>query len=369
MDILEILQEELLTNTLSDYLIAFVIIVLGILAIRVIEQMILRRLKLWAVKTNSRLDDALVKIGDRALIPLAYVAIFYVAITNLSLHPILGNLINAIALIFSTFLGVRLVVSLAEYAMRLYWLNRREIETVDRALNALLPAIRTAAWGLGIIFVLDNLGFNISAVVAGLGIGGVAIALASQGVLQDLFSYFSILFDRPFEIGDFIVVGDMAGSVDYVGIKTTRIKSITGEQVVVPNTNLTASRIHNYKRMERRRILFKIGVIYETPQEKLQQIPALIREIIESIENTLFDRAHFSSFGDFSLDFEIVYHVLSSDYAMYMDIQQRINYELKSAFEARDIEFAYPTQVTYFEGMNNPKNSPSREPLRQILNP
>lgn len=347
MDILDILQYKLLTNTLSDYLIALVIIVLGILAIKVLEQMILRRLKLWAVKTNNRLDEALVKIGYKALIPLGYLGIFYIAITNLSLHPILASLIKAIALIISTYLGVRLIVSLAEYIMRLYWLNRRDIETVDRALNALLPAIRTTAWVLGIIFVLDNLGFNISAVVAGLGIGGVAIALASQGVLQDLFSYFSILFDRPFEIGDFIVVGDMAGTIDYVGIKTTRIKSISGEQVVVPNTHLTASRIHNYKRMERRRVLFKIGVIYETPQEKLQQIPALIREIIEPIENTLFDRAHFSSFGDFSLDFEVVYYVLSNDYTMYMDIQQRINYQLKSAFEERDIEFAYPTQVTH----------------------
>lgn len=347
MDILDILQYKLLTNTLSDYLIALVIIVLGILAIKVLEQMILRRLKLWAVKTNNRLDEALVKIGYKALISLGYLGIFYIAITNLSLHPILASLIKAIALIISTYLGVRLIVSLAEYIMRLYWLNRRDIETVDRALNALLPAIRTTAWVLGIIFVLDNLGFNISAVVAGLGIGGVAIALASQGVLQDLFSYFSILFDRPFEIGDFIVVGDMAGTIDYVGIKTTRIKSISGEQVVVPNTHLTASRIHNYKRMERRRVLFKIGVIYETPQEKLQQIPALIREIIEPIENTLFDRAHFSSFGDFSLDFEVVYYVLSNDYTMYMDIQQRINYQLKSAFEERDIEFAYPTQVTH----------------------
>lgn len=368
MNFLEILEYEVLTNTISDYLIAFVIVVLGSLAIKVLEQMVLRRLKLWAVRTNNRLDDALFKIGDRSLIPILYLGIFYIAIANLSLHPILLNLLKAIALIATTFLGIRLIVSIAEYLMRVYLVTRGETETIDRALHALLPAIRTAAWLIGIIFLLDNLGFNISAVVASLGIGGIAIALASQGVLQDLFSYFSILFDRPFEIGDFIVVNDMAGTVDYVGIKTTRIKSISGEEVVVPNTNITASRIHNYKRMERRRILFKIGVIYETPQQQLQEIPAIIREIVEPIENTLFDRAHFLSFGDFSLDFEVVYHVLTSDYGIYMDIQQQINYQLKSVFEEKGIEFAYPTQVTYFDALNGNKSSLTTEPINRILN-
>ncbi|MGC9526888.1 MAG: mechanosensitive ion channel family protein [Limnospira sp.] len=347
---LDFLEVELFTNTISDYLIAFVILVAGIIAIKTVSQMVLRRLKRWAIKTSTRLDDALVKIFERSLIPMMYVGVFYVAIGNLELHPILQDTVNAIALIIATVFGIRLVVSLAEYLLRLYWLSRRQDgDAIERALNAIIPAIRAATWGLGVIFLLDNLGFNISAMVAGLGIGGVAVALASQGVLQDLFSYFSILFDRPFEIGDFIIVGDMMGTVNHVGIKTTRINSLSGEEVVVPNTDLTSSRIHNYKRMEKRRVVFKIGVTYETPQEKLQQIPAMIREIITPIENALFDRAHFSNYGDFSLDFEIVYSVLSSDYALYMDIQQRINYQLKSRFDADGIEFAYPTQVTRFD--------------------
>lgn len=365
----DLFKVEILTNTVSDYLIAFVILVAGILAIKIVGQMVLRRLKRWALKTSTRLDDALVHIFERSLIPLMYVGVFYVAIANLELHPILQDTVNAIALIVATIFGIRLVVSLAEYLLRLYWLSRRQDgDAIERALNAIIPAIRAATWGLGVIFLLDNLGFNISAMVAGLGIGGVAVALASQGVLQDLFSYFSILFDRPFEIGDFIIVGDIMGTVNHVGIKTTRINSLSGEEVVVPNTDLASSRIHNYKRMEKRRVVFKIGVTYETPQDKLQQIPAMIREIVTPIDNALFDRAHFSNYGDFSLDFEIVYYVLSSDYTIYMDIQQRINYQLKSRLDANGIEFAYPTQVTRFDPAKAKPNETPVDSPAIILN-
>ncbi|MBU1997522.1 MAG: mechanosensitive ion channel family protein, partial [Candidatus Omnitrophica bacterium] len=202
-------------------------------------------------------------------------------------------------------------------------------------------------WSLAIIFFLDNMGFKISAVIAGLGIGGVAVALAAQAVLADLFSYFAILFDRPFEIGDFIIVGDFLGVVEHVGVKTTRISSLSGEQIVFSNTDLTNSRVRNYKRMQKRRVVFKLGVTYGTSLEKVKEIPKIIEGIIKGIKDTTFDRAHFLAYGDFSLVYEIVYYVMSGDYNKYMDIQQEINFEIKNEFKKKQIEFAFPTQTLY----------------------
>ncbi len=181
------------------------------------------------------------------------------------------------------------------------------------------------------------------------------MALAAQAILQDLFSYFSIIFDRPFDVGDFIIVDSFMGTVEYVGIKTTRIRSLSGEQVVFSNTDLTNSRVRNYKRMELRRVVFGFGVVYETPLDKLRKIPQIVEDVIKSIEQTRFDRAHFFKYGDFSLDFEVVYYVLSSDYNKYMDIQQEINLKIKEEFEREGIEFAYPTQLLYLaklDGVN-----------------
>ncbi|PSO81847.1 MAG: mechanosensitive ion channel protein MscS, partial [Cyanobacteria bacterium QS_4_48_99] len=174
-------------------------------------------------------------------------------------------------------------------------------------------------------FLLGNLGFDISALVASLGIGGVAIALASQGVLQDLFSYFSILLDRPVQIGDFIIVGDFVGTVEHIGIKTTRMRSLSGEQLIIANTDLTGSRIRNFNPMEERRIVFTISVTYDTGFKQLQEIPNFIQGIIEATKNTRFDRCHFSSYRDSSLNFETVYYMTTSDYTAYMDAQQHIN--------------------------------------------
>ena len=218
---------------------------------------------------------------------------------------------------------------------------------LERSLQGILKITKLIIWGIAIVFFLDNMGFKISAVIAGLGIGGVAIALAAQAVLGDLFSYFAIIFDRPFEAGDFIIIGEYLGTIEHIGIKTTRIRSLGGEQLVFSNTDLTNSRVRNYKRMQKRRVLFKLGVTYQTSSQQLESIPKIIEKIIKSVKNTVFDRAHFSSYGDFNLIFEIVYYVMSADYNKYMDIQQEINYAIKKEFESHAIEFAYPTQTLH----------------------
>lgn len=206
---------------------------------------------------------------------------------------------------------------------------------------------RTALWSILCLMILDNLGVNITALVASLGIGGIAVALALQNVLGDVFASLSIVLDKPFVIGDFIIVDNIMGTVEFVGLKTTRLRSLGGEQIVFSNTDLLGSRIRNYKRMFERRVVVGLGVTYDTPRSKLEQIPGAVRRIIESAGKTRFDRAHFRSYGDFALQFEIVYYVLDPDYNRYMDIQQYINLELYDWFSAAGIEFAFPTSTVH----------------------
>ena len=206
---------------------------------------------------------------------------------------------------------------------------------------------RLMIWAATLLFVFDNLGINITAFVASLGIGGVAIALAAQSVLGDAFSSFAIFMDKPFQVGDFIIVGDLLGTVENVGFKTTRIRSLGGEQLIFSNSDLTSSRIKNYKRMRERRIVFSVGVVYQTPVEKVKAISPMIKRVIDEHQNARFDRAHFKSFGDFALIYEVVFYVLRPDYNTYMDVQQSINFRLMEEFQKAELEFAYPTQQLY----------------------
>jgi small-conductance mechanosensitive channel len=196
-----------------------------------------------------------------------------------------------------------------------------------------------------LLLVLDNLGVNITALVAGLGVGGVAVALAVQTILSDLLSSLSIALDKPFVIGDFLMVGDMLGSVEYVGLKTTRLRSLSGEQLVFSNTDLLGSRIRNFGRMYERRVAFNLGVTYQTTREQIRKVPAIIREAIETQDRTRFDRSHFKEYGAYSLNFESVYYINGPDYNQYMDIQQAINLTIHEGFEREGIDFAYPTQT------------------------
>jgi small-conductance mechanosensitive channel len=265
----------------------------------------------------------------------------------LTLSPRLERVIDMVGIVLLTFLVVVFTVSLVRYGFEEYSRKRGEDATSDRALKGVIGLTKALVWVTGALFVLDNLGFKISTVVAGLGIGGIALALAAQSILGDLFGYFIILFDRPFEIGDFVVVGDYSGVIERFGIKTTRIASINGEQIVVSNKDLTDSRVRNYRRMAKRRVMFRVGVTYQTPVERLREIPGIVADIFRELEGTTLDRVHFFSCGDFSLIHEIVYFVDGNDYTRYMDLQQKVNLRLYEEFEKRGIEFAYPTQTLY----------------------
>ncbi|MCB0033710.1 MAG: mechanosensitive ion channel family protein [Anaerolineales bacterium] len=215
-------------------------------------------------------------------------------------------------------------------------------------MRALAFVAKFVIYSIVLLVALDNVpGVEITTLIASLGIGGVAVALAVQNILGDLFASLSISLDKPFVIGDFITVGDDAGQVEQIGLKTTRLRSISGEQLIFSNSDLLNSRVRNYKRMQERRIVFSFGVVYSTPAAQLEEIPRRVQEIIEQQENARFDRAHFKSFGNSSLDYEVVYYVLSNDYALYMTIQQAINLALYRLFQEQEIEFAFPTRTVY----------------------
>ena len=234
------------------------------------------------------------------------------------------------------------------------WLERRRRQTAtvaDRAvvgsLGVIAFVVRVGIWSLVALVALDNLGIDVTALVAGLGIGGIAVALAAQNLLGDLFASLAIAFDKPFLVGDFLILDEYLGSVEAIGVKTTRLRSLSGEQIILSNSDLLKSRVRNYGRMAQRRIVMTHNVTYDTALQHLRTIPKIVRKAIESQPETRFDRSHFARHGASSLDFESVYYVLSADYNQYMDIQQAINLEIHERFAELDIQFAYPTQRLY----------------------
>ena len=225
-------------------------------------------------------------------------------------------------------------------------------------------ALRALLWAILLLAVLSNVGVNITAFVASLGVGGVAVALAVQSILSDLFASAAIGLDKPFETGDFIVFGDVAGSIEHIGLKTTRIRSLSGEQIVCSNTELLKNTIHNYKRMSERRILFAFGVTYDTSPDQLRKVPGIVRKAISAAGNTRFDRTHMKGFGVNALEFEVVYYVTDASYNVYMDIQQSINFELIAELAANDIKFALPTRSIRFAATPEESDKPGRNDFR-----
>ena len=217
-------------------------------------------------------------------------------------------------------------------------------------------------WTTVAILILSTFGIEVTPLLAGLGVGGIAVGFALQQILGDIFCSVAIVLDRPFEVGDFIIIGDYMGTVERIGVKTTRVRSLGGEQIIFPNSDLLDSRIRNYKRMAERRVVFKFGVIYATPPRTSEQIPGLVRGSSRAIDQTRFDRAHFAVFGDSSLDFEVVYYVLSPDYNLYMDIQQQINLALVRAVASLGADFAFPTRTLYFAPDTAPVKADVRLP-------
>lgn len=345
---MEFLQQSFFNNTLQDWLTAVAVGLLSTFALRLLQALVSKRLGKLAARTEMRWDDYVLEMLDGTRILIWLVTGAWLGSLWLELPGRANAVVQSafvIALLAQAGLwGQRLVGAvLSDYRRRQLDKNPAGVTS----LGIINFTAQTLLWSVVVLLILDNLGINVTALVAGLGIGGVAVALALQTILSDLFASLSIVLDKPFVVGDFLMVGDFLGSVEKIGLKTTRLRSLSGEQLVFSNNDLLSSRVRNFGRMQERRVVFKLGVTYQTPRERLQEIPGMIREAIESEENTRFDRSHFSAYGDFSLVFESVYYVLSADYNEYMDIQQSIYLKIHAAFEQASIEFAYPTQTLH----------------------
>ncbi|WP_017730772.1 mechanosensitive ion channel family protein [Nafulsella turpanensis] len=359
----EILDKAYWGNTVQDYLIALGIIILGILLIKIFKRTIFAGIRRWTQRSSTKIDDFIVTSIDRFGLPVLHVIVVIIGLNYLTFTERGENIIWIAATVVLTFLVIRLISNTILLLLQGYVKRQSHGEEKVRQLGGIMLIINVIIWGTGILFLFNNLGYDVTAVVAGLGIGGIAIALAAQNILSDLFNYLVIFLDRPFEIGDFVVIDDKNGVIEKIGIKTTRIKTLSGEQLVFANSDLTNSRIHNYKKMQQRRVVFKIRVAYETAHEDLKKIPLILKAIVQEQDPVKFDRAHFASYGDFSLDFEVVYHVLDADYSKYMDIQQSINLRIFEEFEKMDIEIAYPTRTLYVidqQGNRKESLSPKR---------
>ncbi|HEX6134309.1 MAG TPA: mechanosensitive ion channel family protein [Longimicrobiales bacterium] len=334
-----------LNNSVRAWVLATAVAIVVYVGANLVRRLVIRQLTALSARTRNEADDMVADTLRRTRTFFILFVSLYAASRVLVLSDSAETALR--------FAGVMVVVAQAAIwgtvvinALIQRQIARRVEEDAATAttINAVGFILRLAFYTILVLLGLSNLGFDITALVAGLGIGGVAVALALQNILGDLFASLSIVLDRPFIIGDFIIVDDLMGTVEYVGLKTTRVRSLSGEQLVLSNSDLLGSRIRNFKRMYQRRVVFTLGVTYETPRHKLEQIPGMIRSAIERQLDTRFDRAHFSSYGDFALLFETVYYVLGPDYNAYMDIQQAINFDIHRAFEEAEIEFAYPTQ-------------------------
>lgn len=342
------LEQAWIANDLYDWLSAGAI-ALVVLVVFAIARVALRRaFTLFSARRPSGFGALALHVLDGTALWVLTPLALYAGASALELPRKLEAALDVVAII-------SFVIQAAIWANRFVeaWMRRQiaahrtaDGETVT-ALSLIGFALRVLTWALALLFALDQLGFDITALVAGLGIGGVAVALAVQNILGDLLGSLSIVLDKPFVVGDFIVVGDDLGTVEHIGIKTTRVRALSGELIIFPNGDLLKSRIHNYKRMYERRVLFRIDVIYETPPEKLELIPGLVRHAIELQQKTRFDRAHLKECGAHSYVFEAVHFVIDPDFNVHMDIHQAVNLAIIRAFEHEEIEFAYPTQTLF----------------------
>ncbi len=347
MDFLQVWMSDV---NVGRYLQVFIVFVLLVFLFVLTKRWLVNYLRRIAEKTPNDVDDLAVSLLSKITLPVFLVIAFYLALWPLDLSVTVRTLLHHMLVIIITINIAMLMQSVIEYGLsKMYRRRMKDEQSVNLVVKSLGGILQWGVWILGFIFVLDNMGVNVTTLVSGIGIGGIAVAIAAQAVLGDAFSAFSIFMDKPFEIGDFIIIDDYMGSVENIGIKTTRVRSLSGELLIFANSDLTKSRIRNYQHLQTRRVVFTVKIQYQTPTEKVRKIPLLIKEIIDQMKDVRLDRVHFQSLGDFSLVYEIVYYVLSADYNLYMDRQQTINIAIMETLEKQAIRLAYPTQTLNLE--------------------
>jgi small-conductance mechanosensitive channel len=345
---MDLLQEYYLGNTLQSWLCALITLIVALTALIITQRVLINKLSKLAAATDNQIDDLIVNMIKETKLFILVIASIYLASLTITLKPSIAELWQKIVILTFIFQAGLWASAGISFVLGEIIRKRSEEDTSTKTTITFLGFVaRFVLWIIIFLLILDNLGVNITGLVAGLGIGGIAIALAVQNILGDLLASLSIVLDKPFVIGDFVVVDSLSGTIEHIGIKTTRIRSLSGEQLIFSNNDLLKTRIHNYKRMSERRIVFSFGIVYQTNLEKLKSVNKIVKNIIERTENARFDRVHFKEYGDSSLNFEVVYFVMTPDYNIYMDVQEAINLEIFRQFGDEGIEFAYPTQTLY----------------------
>ncbi|OFZ19395.1 MAG: mechanosensitive ion channel protein MscS [Bdellovibrionales bacterium GWB1_55_8] len=347
---MEFLQYNLFGNPVGSWAAAVLIFGLGYVFLKLLRKFSVRRIGSIAASTDTLIDDLLVELLQRTRpFFLFSISVYGGSLALRFVEPVHDLIAKAVMLLTLVQVGIWGTAVIAFWIER-YLKKRAATDSAIATTMGLLSFMaRLSLFIVLFLLALNNLGINITALVAGLGVGGIAIALAVQNILGDLFASATIVLDKPFIVGDFIIVDQFMGTIEHIGLKTTRIRSLSGEQLIFPNSNLLQSRIRNFKRMQERRVVFLLGLIYQTSPEIMKKVPQMIREVVEKHEKIRFERCHFKGFGPSSLDVETVYWVTDPDYMIYMDIQQAINLELLERFEVAGIEFAYPTQTVLLQ--------------------
>ncbi|MBD3238624.1 MAG: mechanosensitive ion channel [Candidatus Moranbacteria bacterium] len=349
----KILEYEIWNNTGKAYILSFLILILMLVGLKIFTKIVLKRAKKIIAKTQNDLDDFIFEVLENISGYFYLVTAFFVSIQFLQVPAVLDKFVYYLFMIVLVYQVILTLQKIIDYAIRKFVenklgkdkdQNKGELENQKQIINFLSQVFKGALWIFGIVLILSNFGINVTSLITGLGIGGVAVALALQSILGDAFSSLSIFIDKPFKVGDFISSGKESGTVKKIGLKTTRIIALDGDELVIPNKDLTESRLHNYKKMQRRRMEIKFGVVYETKPETLERIKQVFQDIIAEIDLAELDWIVLEEFGDFSLNYKAVLYLDTPEYRKAMEIKEQINFEIIKKFKELGIEFAYPTQ-------------------------
>ncbi len=333
-------QEEVLGNLVQNYLFCFITLFCLVLFFGVFKKYLVHRLEKWAQKTETEFDDIIVDLAGSIKIWFYFYTALWLSLFWLEINTTAQRVLNVLFIILVFYQGVKFVQALIEYFASQKFDQEKEYKKKVDLLSKLAQGVM---WALGLLLILSNLGIDINALIAGLGIGGIAIALASQNILGDLFASFTVYLDQPFELGDFIVVGKESGTVEKIGIKTTRLKAMTGEEIIIANKDVTSARIKNYRKMKTRFVTFDLTLDYKT--KKIEKIPDLITQSVKGIKDVKFNRALLKELGSSGIVFNIAYTVQSRDWQKYLEINQEVLFKIKQALDKEKIKLAYPTQT------------------------
>lgn len=343
----EILASRFYGNPVSLWLIAAAVFVGSFALVLVVRHVVTSRLAKLAERTQTMVDDLVVDVVRRTR-PFYLLVLTFAAA---SLFLVLPEGVRQ-GIRYAAVLAVALQAARWGNGIIDFWTTRLAARRTGRDSGSATTMIavgyvaRAGLFALLLLLALDNLGINITALVTGLGIGGVAVALAVQNILSDLFGALTIALDKPFGVGDGISVdNNVEGTIEHIGLKSTRIRAYSGEQIIVPNANLLQSRIRNFQRLVERRAVLRLRTAYGTPPETIERIPAMLREIVSAQEQVRFDRSHFVGIGESSLDFETVYYITSSDYTLFMNTQQAVSLAILRRFRSEGVELALPTRA------------------------